>query len=188
MKRFPALLLLVCTSGFAEDYTVTRLAGQNGGLGYVDATGAAARFHRPRDVAVDASGNVYAVDATAHVVRKITPAGVVSTLAGRAEERGFVNGRGGVARFLEPQGITVDASGFVLVADTSNHAIRKISPAGVVSTLTTGVIAPLDVATDSAGNVYVANFEGIRKYTPSGVFTMLYSAAELLNARKLTFD
>src|SRR6185436_13117720 len=182
MKRASALLLLVCTSGFAEDYTVTRLAGQDGGLGYVDATGAAARLHRPRDVAVDASGNVYVVDATAQVVRKITPAGVVSTLAGRSEERGFVNGRGGVARFSEPQGITVDLSGIVLVADTSNHAIRKISPAGVVSTFT-GITAPLDVATDNAGNVYVAHFQGIRKYTPSGVFTTLYSAAEFLDAR-----
>src|SRR6185436_17631633 len=190
MKRASALflLLLAGSSGFAEDYTVTRLAGPGTGPGYVDATGAAARFSGPSDVAADASGNVYVADWTSAVIRKITPFGVVSTLAGRAGERGFVNGRGGAARFFGSRGIAVDLSGNVFVADQANHAIRKISPSGVVSTFGTGITDPVDVATDSVGNVYACSAGGIRKYTPAGVITAMYSTSEFLNARNLTFD
>ena len=166
---------------------MTRLAGQSGGSGYVDATGAAARFDNPNDIAVDAGGNVYVADLGAFTIRRVTPAGVVSTFAGRAGEPGSANGRGGAARFQWPSGLGVDPSGNVFVADTNDHTVRKISPAGVVRIFAT-VTLPVDVATDSAGNVYVSSFAGIRKLTPSGAFTTMYSTAEFLQAQKLVFD
>ena len=114
---------------------VTTLAGTAGGLGSADGTGAAARFNYPRGLAVDAAGNVLVADTGNHTIRKISPAGVVTTLAGTAGVQDSTDGTGAAARFNFPQGLAVDAAGNVLVADTSNHTIRKISPAGVVTTV-----------------------------------------------------
>ena len=86
-------------------------------------------------VAVDSAGNVYVADTDNHTIRKITPAGVVSTLAGLAGSLGSADGTGSAARFYHPGGVAVDSGGNVYVADTDNHTIRKITPAGVVSTL-----------------------------------------------------
>ncbi|VDB00481.1 Alkaline phosphatase, partial [Olavius algarvensis spirochete endosymbiont] len=84
-------------------------------------------------VAVDSSGSIYVADQGNHLIRKITPAEVVSTLAGTGTE-GFANGPGTMAQFHYPLGVAVDSSGNVYVADIANHLIRKITPAGVVST------------------------------------------------------
>ncbi len=151
------------------------------GVGFTNGTGTAASFNTPQGVAVDNSGNVYVADSGNRVIRKITPAGVVSTFAGSGTG-GFTNGTGMEASFWYPQGVTVDSSRNVYVADQHNHAIRKITPTGVVSTLAggnsygfvngTGTMArfesPYAVAVDSSGNVYVADSGNhmIRKIVP----------------------
>lgn len=163
---------------------VTTVAGLAGTPGGVDGTGAAARFSSPSGLAVDTAGNLYVADSGNHAIRKITPAGVVSTLAGRLGSLGMADGTV-AARFYVPRGVAVDARGDVYVADTGNHTIRKVTPAGAVSTLAglggtrgsadgTGAAArfwfPSGVAVDSAGNVHVADTSNhaIRLITPSG--------------------
>lgn len=153
-------------------------------------SGSQARFYFPKAVAADAAGNVYVADEGNHAVRKVTPQGVVSTIAGDGVS-GFVNGTGSSARFKNPSGIAVDSAGNVYVGDSGNYAIRKITPAGVVSTLAGGTIGYQDgigtaarfsftvewagLAVDSAGNVYVADSGNnvIRKVTPAGVVSTL---------------
>ena len=152
----------------AQSGTVSTLAG-TGASGFVNGTGTTASFYIPQGVAVDSSGNVFVGDTYNHAIRKITPAGVVSTLAGNGSV-GFANGTGTAASFNWPHGVAVDSSGNVFVADSFNSAIRKITPAGVVSTFAggasgfvngTGTAArfyvPISVAVDSSGNVFVAD-------------------------------
>jgi DNA-binding beta-propeller fold protein YncE len=103
--------------------------------GSTDATGAAARFNFPSGVATDSAGNVYVADSSNSTIRKITPAGAVSTLAGTAGVRGSTDGTGAAARFNFPNGVATDSAGNVYVADRSNNAVRKITPAGAVSTV-----------------------------------------------------
>src|SRR2546422_1043574 len=152
--------------------------------------GRAARFNNPHGVATDSSGNVYVADWGNNTIRKITPAGVVTTLAGLAGSPGSADGTGSAARFYGPTGVATDSSGNVYVADYYNNTIRKITPAGVATTLAvlggirgsaggTRCPAPFfgrsGVATDSSGNVYVADSGNntIRKITPAGVVTTL---------------
>src|SRR5204862_836341 len=104
---------------------VTTLAGLAGNLGGDDGTGNAARFEYPRGVAVDSSGNVYVADYYNYTIRKITPAGAVTTLAGLAQAYGSDDGTGSAARFFFPDGVAVDNSGNVYVAEINNCSIRK---------------------------------------------------------------
>ena len=168
---------------------VTTFAG-TGAFGFADGTGTNASFAGPAGVAVDTAGNVYVADNNNHLIRKISPAGVVTTLAGTVGAAGSTNATGTDAKFRSPNGVAVDTVGNVYVADTSNHLIRKISPAGVVTTLAgTAAIAgannatgtdasfsfPQGVAVDTAGNVYVADYGNhlIRMISPVGVVTTL---------------
>jgi hypothetical protein len=189
--------LSVATMGEAESYPVygwTNFVGQSGGPGNVDGTGSTARFYYPNSVAVDAAGNIYVADSGNFTIRKATPAGGVTTLAGSVGTPGSSDGTGSGAQFSEPEGVAVDGVGNVYVADTDNNTIRKVSPAGVVTTLAgsagswggtdgTGSAArfywPWGVALDSAGNVYVADTANytIRKVTPAGVVTTLAGLA-----------
>jgi DNA-binding beta-propeller fold protein YncE len=109
-------------------------------------------------------GNVYVGDTWNHLIRKITPAGVVTTLAGSGV-LGSANGTGAAASFFYPSGVAVDSLGNVYVADHVNHLIRKITPAGVVTKLAGSFNYPQGVAVDSLGNVYVADYgnQRIRK-------------------------
>ena len=166
------LLLLLPLCAFAQELTVTRLAGSDGGGGSADATGNAARLSRPYAVAVDGAGNVYVADRENHTVRKITSAGVVATLAGKANVSGSTNGRGATARLNAPRAVTLDISNNIYVADTSG--IRKISPDGVVTDFAVGVTA-YGLAVDNDGNVYGTDpfANAIKKVTPGGSVSTL---------------
>ncbi|RAK70036.1 NHL repeat-containing protein [Hymenobacter edaphi] len=115
------------------DGTVSTLAG-TGQRGYADGAGSTAQFAGPEGLAVDAQGTVYVADFAGYRIRKITPEGTVSTLAGTGQ-RGSNDGAGSTAQFAGPTGITLDAQGNLYVADIGNHCIRKVTPAGDVSTL-----------------------------------------------------
>ena len=104
---------------------VTTLAGSGTG-GSLDGTGTSAQFLSPNDVAVDSSGTIYVADLNNNLIRKITSAGVVTTLAGKAGVQGFANGTGTSAIFNLPNGVAIDTSGAIYVADTNNNRIRKI--------------------------------------------------------------
>ena len=172
---------------------VTTLAGSPSATGSTDATGALARFNDPNGVAADSAGNLYVADTNNQTIRKFTPTGDVTALAGTAGIAGSTNATGAAARFYYPTDVATDSTGNVYVADTSNHTIRKITPAGIVTTLAglTGVSGstegtgaarfyyPSGVATDSTGNVYVADSGNstIRKITPAGDVTTLAGLA-----------
>ena len=173
---------------------VTTFAGDAGEFGSADGTGSAARFGVPQGAAVDSAGNVYIADTFNHTIRKITPGGVVTTLAGLAGVSGSADATGSAARFNSPRGVAVDSAGTVYVADTNNHTIRTITAGGVVTTLAgfpgssgttdaTGNNArfnqPRGIAVDGAGVLYVAdtNNHTIRKITAGAVVTTLAGLA-----------
>jgi sugar lactone lactonase YvrE len=178
---------------------VTTLAGKAGAPGSANGRGAAARFDGPCGIARDAAGNLYVADASDFTIRKITPAAVVTTLAGRAGSEGSADGSRAAARFLTPQGIACDAAGNLYVADTDNDTIRKITPAGLVTTLAgkAGIVGSADgsgaaarfnnphgIACDAAGNIYVADSDNcaIRKITPAGLVTTLAGKAGVMGS------
>lgn len=185
------LIRVITTGG-----VVATLAG-SGNSGSTNGTGTAASFHYPSGVAVDASGTVYVADTLNHLVRKITSAGVVTTLAGSGSN-GSTDDTGTAASFNAPSGVAVDASGTVYVADTNNHKIRKITSAGVVTTLAgsgsngstngAGTAAsfryPYSVAVDASGTVFVADAFNhlIRQITPAGVVTTLAGSGSMGSA------
>jgi DNA-binding beta-propeller fold protein YncE len=146
---------------------VTTLAGLAGTSGLVNASGSLARFNRPGGIAVGSDGILYVSDTSNQVIRKVTAAGAVTTLAG-AGTSGSANGAGAAAQFSNPNGIAVDADLNVYVADTLNNTIRAITPAGVVTTLagTAGAAgtadgtgasarfsAPIGLAINAAGTI-----------------------------------
>src|SRR5476649_2741749 len=118
-----------------SDGVASTLAGST--EGYADGAGAAAQFNTPSGVAIDSAGNLYVADTGNNAIRKLTPEGVVSTLAGDGVA-GFRDGKGAAARFNGPLGVAVDRAGVVYVADSYNDRIRRIAPDGTVTTLAGG--------------------------------------------------
>jgi len=177
------LIRKVTTAG-----VVTTFAG-TGDKGYNDGPAASAMFSFPWKSAVDEQGNIYVADRDNHKVRKITPDGTVSTLAGSTS--GYADGVGTAAKFNQPLDVAVDKDGNVYVADNNNHRIRKIAPDGTVTTLAGSISGyadgngaaasfanPSGIDVDADGNVYVADRlnHRIRKITPAGVVTTLAGA------------
>lgn len=171
---------------------VTTVAGYYGAPGQlVDGPGRDARFYFPSSLAIDAAETIYVSDTYNSVIRKISPDGMVSTLAGGpggTEGTGSADGVGRQARFNYPIGIAVDLNGFIYVADQGNATVRKITPDAVVSTLAglagshavvdgQGSAARFDIisgiTTDALGNIYVTDCACIRKITPDGYVTTL---------------
>ena len=186
------LQFAICNLGFAQN--ISTIAG-NGTNGYSGDGGVAniAQVYLPREVDVDASGNVYIADAGNNRIRKVTTSGVISTIAGTGVY-GY-NGDGFAATSAQlnyPRGVAVDASGNVYIADAGNHRIRKVDiSTGFISTIagdgTAGysgdgfaanlakLHAPFGVAVDASGNVYIADMANycIRKVNTSGVISTI---------------
>jgi sugar lactone lactonase YvrE len=116
---------------------VTTLAGA-GQAGAADGAGTAAQFNGPNSIAIDEGGNLFVTDSLNNTIRKITPSGMVSTLAGFAGKTGSADGAGRNARFSYPWGIAIDRKGNLYVADSGNNAVRRVTPAGVVATVAGG--------------------------------------------------
>lgn len=163
--------------------SVLSLFAGSGVNGSADGTGASASFSFPTGITTDATGNIYVSDQGSHLIRKITPAGVVSTIAGSGVA-GEKDGTGKQASFNFPNGMIIDAAGNIIVGDEEGTTIRKVTQAGVVTTIvkkTTSVVngdakiatfnQPTGVVTDATGNIYVADAGNnlIRKITPAGM-------------------
>ncbi|GAA3604087.1 hypothetical protein Q4Q39_09605 [Flavivirga amylovorans] len=168
---------------------VTTITGHNK-PGFVNGNGSSVRFNIISSICLDKDDNIYITEFNNHCIRKITPEGTVTTIAGTGVE-GFVNGKGDIAQFSNPQGIDIDAQGNLYVSDAGNDAVRKITPDGNVSTFAGGEEGHKDgigteaqfvnlegLTIDDEGNVYVADVSTIRKITPSGEVTTLAGAQE----------
>jgi sugar lactone lactonase YvrE len=136
--------LIVADSGnfvirrIAPDGTVTTLAGKAGQPGYVNGLGSEARLGNVTYLAIDNADNVYFTDSN-HAIRKVSPGGEVSPVAGAPYSSGLIDDLGAFARFNGPKGLAFDARGNLYVADSSNNAIRRITPGGQVSTVMGGL-------------------------------------------------
>lgn len=167
----------------STDGIVSELAG-TGVPGLLNGPPTAARFRNPFGVAVDATGNVYVAEVNNHAIRKISPGGEVTTVAG-ATTSGFVNANGIAARFKNPYGVAVDPNGNLFITDAGNSLLRKITPAGDVTTVAgifdifnsidgIGSAAtfgfPVGIVPDKDGTVYVADngTHRIRKVITNG--------------------
>ena len=133
-------------------------------------------FNYPTGMAIDKNGNVFVADALNNCIRRIDPNGVVTVVAGQPGAQGYVDAAGADARFYRPSGVVVDDDGNLYVADTNNFCIRKITPAGVVSTFV-NIETPIAIARDASGNLYTSHYgyNQVDKITPDGTSTGLLS-------------
>ena len=166
----------------SANYTVTTFAGT--GINGIDpATGNPGLLNNPTKMAFDVQGNLYVADADNDKIRKITPSGTMTTLAGNTI--GYADGVGTAALFNKPTALCIDGQGNLYVAESGNLRIRKITPSGTVSTIVGNGVAGLGDGTgtaaqintpggmcmDGQGNIFFTqiNFHGIRKISPTGV-------------------
>jgi len=172
--------------------TISTVAG-NGKYSYSGDGGQAtsAQLNTPQAVAADSSGNLYIADTVNNVVRKVTAAGVISTIAGNGTAgSGGDGGAATSAQLHSPQGIAVDANGGIYIADTQNARVRKITNGTINTVAGSGTAGfggdsgaatsaqlniPAGLAVDGAGNLYIADFSNnrVRKVTPGGTITTL---------------
>ncbi|MXV52036.1 T9SS type B sorting domain-containing protein [Pedobacter sp. HMF7647] len=172
-----------------------------GASGSTDGLGTAATFYEPDALVLDDAGNLYVSDQGNHKIRKISPSGMVSTLAGNGAS-GLVDGTGSNASFNNPRGLALDGAGNLYVADQVNNAIRKITPDGVVATFAGSQASgftngprqsarfntPTAVAVDAGQNIYISDASNgaVRKITPDGMVSTL--ATGLSFPRELRAD
>ncbi|WP_309612666.1 hypothetical protein, partial [Flavobacterium sp.] len=172
----------IAATGDTSTFSGSAVRGLENGQG-----GTMAMFNSPVAVAVTTTGITYVIDDFNSCIRKITPSGLVSTFAGDAALPGFLDGQGILAQFNNPKGIAVDASDNIYIADTFNNRIRKITSAGVVTTIagdgTAGYLDgqgtsakfnnPYSLTIDNSGNIYVADTKNnrIRKISSTGLVT-----------------
>ena len=158
-------------------FTFIGQAGLEGIAGHVDGVASQALFNNPMDIVLDSKGNLFVADFSKHAIRKIDPLGNVTTFAGspsgiQVPLFGFIDGKGTTALFNYPFGLCIDPNDNLYVADALNHAIRKITPDGTVTTLTgfsgtPGLLngdlnsaqfnMPTDIDIDASGNIYIAD-------------------------------
>jgi len=178
---------------------VTTLAGSGKG-GFADATGTYASFQGIFGIAVDANGYVYVTDAGNYRIRKISPTGEVTTLAGSGV-RGYSDGKGTAASFFLPFGIAVDTDGNLFVSDTYNNRIRKVNSEGIVTTFagsgkasyTNGLDTsasfsyPNGLIVDATGNLFVVDQSNnrVRKISSTGRVTTIAGSGKRGNANGL---
>ena len=198
------LLLFILSSLFSSAQTVSTFAGGGSGPGNFSegiGTGPDAQFSGPEDLCSDAAGNFYVADTYNHRIRKISPDGFVTTIAGSTS--GYADGKGTAAQFNRPSGICIDTNGNLYVADSENNKIRKITPDGSVTTLAGSVMGQADgngitakfsipyaICIDPSGNLYVSDSgnDRIRKITPSGNVTTIAPLQDLHTPRGLCRD
>ncbi len=156
-------------------YTFSTLAGTFSVSGAADGVGAAASFYYPHGIAVDGSGNIYVADMQSHTLRRITPAGVVTTLAGNPGSNGNTNGIGNAARFSYPTALVLSADGNTLfVADSNNNAIRQVNiPTRAVTTYATGMASLQGLARHANGTLYATSGHAICAISTAGVVTVV---------------
>ena len=184
----------------APDGTVSTFAGDEDNFGSNDGVGTAARFNTPVGLALDALGNLFVADANNHTIRKITPDGTVTTFAGLAGADGSADGMGAAARFSKPAELALDRNSNLFVADAFTHTIRKVTPAGEVSTIsgatgedgasdganrTARFFNPYGLAVSPKGNLFVTDtynqtirlvlvpFKAVLQISPDGALTTL---------------
>lgn len=196
MRKLLTLLLFFCFFSQVNGQLVLTIAGQLDSVGAVNGPALQAHFNNPHGIAVDGLGNVYVADRFGHRIRKITPAGIVSTLAGSGNI-GATDGNGTAAEFHEPWGLCADSVGNVYVADTRNNLIRKIDLNGNVTTLAgTGNFGssngpalsstfgnPTGIEIDeNSGIIYIADHltHIIRKIDPAGNVSTIAGTAFLI--------
>ncbi|MHA8051579.1 hypothetical protein V7S79_10715, partial [Aquirufa sp. ROCK-SH2] len=169
---------------FLPKYMTTFIGSLDGEAGGTNGLGTAATLNNPRGIAFDANGNMFVAEADGNRIRKVTPAGLVTTFAGSGIA-GSANGVGTAAQFKFPQSLAFDSSGNLFVTDSGNNKIRKITPAGVVTTFAgTGIAGttngagtqaqfygPIGLAFNGLGELFVSDGSNnkIRKISPAGV-------------------
>lgn len=173
----------------AQSGAVVVLAGDATASGSTDDQGAAARFNGPRGLVADAAGNLYVADEFNYVIRKVTPDGLVTTFAGLAGASGSIDGAASQARFTLPTALAIDSAGNLYVAD--GLSIRKLTPAGVVSTIATidlpdnadgrslAQFVSIGLARTLDGTLYVTNSIDTRRISTASQTTLLEGPAAL---------
>lgn len=173
--RFTFLLMLSMVSMTFGDPVVAPVSGTTGQMGHQDGIGDGSIFNDPMGLARDGAGNLYICDARNHVIRKVAPGGIVTTLAGKPGVAGAVDGLGDQARFRFPVDIAVSPGGILYVADSGNHCIRVITTDGAVSTLAGDLGSADDIDSDMGltFSVVSAQLDGTgaaaRFNSPSGI-------------------
>lgn len=171
---------------------VENFAGSPGQPGHADGSGSNARFRSPSGMCMDPVGNIYVADRSSHVIRKVTLSGTVTTLAGKPDTPGNADGTGSKALFHSPRGILYEPlSKTLLVADTDNAVIRRVTLTGVVTTylgspdvpgdapgigINARLNRPIGIASNERGTLFITD-GGLWQISPAGIAVRISQAA-----------